>query len=695
MSCGHLEGNPFEYCQMGSTCKQVGKTVEEDLEAIPDKFCVCEDRLVTNSTGHCTTKLLSDTASKLPGSVDCEDHQSSSNRCVNGAVCREGYCLCLQGQINDGEGRCVDGTAAFLISRLPSLNGAEKSLDSHSKFSLKTAFDLKKLVGDNCSMHKDCEPPALCLHEKCACPDNTVENQEHGTCVYRQDSVPPGSWCSEDENVFCNGGSHCHLNICVCPYGNVISGLSCVPAPKVPPGFSCSNSEICVGGSFCSDGVCSCRSGVTVQNETCQEANQKRTKRRAPAYDSPAPVTRWARPLEACDNTQVRCNGGSTCLAGRCQCLPGYSISSDEVMCMWMPSLDASSTISTPIFSTPQRRTLQHGTRSVAADCPLSSSAEKCELPECFVREQDWMCREPSLTAQSIHLFISHPFNNYDQTQWLYSQGHEIGVQSFTGKPLDRASPRQWREELDGMRRALERFSYVDHRKVVGVRAPGLAPAGEVQWREMQVLNYAYDTSFLVLDGPYWPQTLDYRPAWKCLSGQKCPTDSFPSIWSFPISSFSSSNNTFTTLKDSLKAGDRAEDVQNLLQQNFEHSLQANKAPFVVSLSNEVLRALPDLGVLNGLEKFLENVLQRKMCLYWSTLPLGSATLTPAFIHARIHQCAHSHYLVNRTQILNKKLDQIMRKETNARSLFISCLWQLSAVYPTLSDPTGSGRRRP
>lgn len=44
--------------------------------------------------------------------------------------------------------------------------------------------------------------------------------------------VPPGSWCSDDAKVFCHGGSQCYDNVCVCPYGNVISGLNCVPAPR-------------------------------------------------------------------------------------------------------------------------------------------------------------------------------------------------------------------------------------------------------------------------------------------------------------------------------------------------------------------------------------------------------------------------------------------------------------------------------
>ncbi|KAI1724096.1 EB module domain-containing protein [Ditylenchus destructor] len=411
MNCG---GDFGDICAMGAICRDVGKL---DTGGFSNKFCVCERRKVTNSTGHCTTKLLSDSVIKLPGSPECKEQPTTSaTSCAHGSICRHGFCLCDPPTlyINDGQGNCIrrpqnNGNGIKNNQKMTSMNGAtDKSFDSESLFDLKTVDDFKKLAGDECSMHKECEPPALCVQEICTCPDGTVENQEHGTCVYRQDSAPPGSWCSDDAKVFCNGGSQCYDNVCVCPYGNVISGLNCVPAPRVPPGFSCSNGEICAGGAYCSDGVCKCRSSVTVQNQNCQET-AKRTKR-GTSYD------------------------GS---------------------------------------SSAQRRTLSKWRQpynSQAPDCPLvQTSSEQCQLPECFCSrtgldipgglsaedtpQMILLTFEGPITDRSINVFkalfngrfqnpngcpigatffVSHPFNNYDQTQWLYSQGHEIGISSFT-----------------------------------------------------------------------------------------------------------------------------------------------------------------------------------------------------------------------------------------------------------------------
>lgn len=39
--------------------------------------------------------------------------------------------------------------------------------------------------------------------------------------------------------------------------------------------------------------------------------------------------------------------------------------------------------------------------------------------------------KNPNGCAISGTFFVEHKYNNYDQTQWLYSNGHEIGVQLF------------------------------------------------------------------------------------------------------------------------------------------------------------------------------------------------------------------------------------------------------------------------
>lgn len=107
-----------------------------------------------------------------------------------------------------------------------------------------------------------------------------------------------------------------------------------------------------------------------------------------------------------------------------------------------------------------------------------------------------------------------------------------------------------WDQELSGVRKAAERFSYVDARKVIGVRAPHLAPGGSLalvripradnnsgdsQFRMMKRNGFRYDSSLMVSGGPFWPQTLAHRAPWQCSAGQKCPQDPHGGIWEFPI----------------------------------------------------------------------------------------------------------------------------------------------------------------
>ena len=104
-----------------------------------------------------------------------------------------------------------------------------------------------------------------------------------------------------------------------------------------------------------------------------------------------------------------------------------------------------------------------------AAPCPLPEDPSACQLPNCWCSKSGTMIPgglTPSETPQMIVLtvddavvsrvmpfyrrlfdgrfanpdgcpiratfFVSHEWNNYDQTQWLFSKGHEIAVNSIT-----------------------------------------------------------------------------------------------------------------------------------------------------------------------------------------------------------------------------------------------------------------------
>jgi hypothetical protein len=51
-------------------------------------------------------------------------------------------------------------------------------------------------------------------------------------------------------------------------------------------------------------------------------------------------------------------------------------------------------------------------------------------------------------------------------------------LSKFSHRTLANKPISEWKEEMDGMRQALEKFSYVDASKVIGVRSPQLATGG-------------------------------------------------------------------------------------------------------------------------------------------------------------------------------------------------------------------------
>jgi hypothetical protein len=54
-------------------------------------------------------------------------------------------------------------------------------------------FYYLELVGERCQAHKECEPPALCLLDRCACPPGTFTQPEHPVCAFQPDWPPSRS----------------------------------------------------------------------------------------------------------------------------------------------------------------------------------------------------------------------------------------------------------------------------------------------------------------------------------------------------------------------------------------------------------------------------------------------------------------------------------------------------------------------
>ncbi|KAK0404292.1 hypothetical protein QR680_017384 [Steinernema hermaphroditum] len=516
-----------------------------------------------------------------------------------------------------------------------------------------------------------CFPPcgggSTCLQGLCQCPQGAV--LAGTTCIpsgnYK--TVYPNQPC--DHTTTCLGGSTCLVGRCQCMPGTVSDGLKCVGSrfPNTamkrlsPPGGRCGsqNGTACDGGSMCSNGFCVCPDTMSLTNGTCV----LRLSEGPAAPSASAPTTpEELLPGDSCEHNTNHCSRGSKCLNGYCICGLG-SITNSQGRCVKRILSDTNKEYPGSPCGTNNRgrnlseqrlipilptTTVPHTTTinpNTLQECPSDGS---CALPDCFCSRSgreipgnlslsstpqmviltfddpitdrsinvfkslfDGRYRNPNGCPIRATFFVSHEWNNYDQTQWLYARGHEIAVNSISHKAMNGRSRTEWAREMDGMRRALHAFSYVDPKHVIGLRAPQFTLGGDHQFSMMRAFNFSYDNSLVLSDGIYWPQTLDYRTPWKC-GEQFCNTHPHKSLWEFPLHTLEGyGGQKAAMLRAALKFNDTKESVQRVLQLNFRRH-EATRAPFVVPMDTDFLTFLPDSKAVNGLELFLSEVLKRK-----------------------------------------------------------------------------------
>ena len=138
--------------------------------------------------------------------------------------------------------------------------------------------------------------------------------------------------------------------------------------------------------------------------------------------------------------------------------------------------------------------------------------------------------KNPNGCNISVTFFLSHFYTNYCAVQDLYSQRHEIAVNS-----ISRRLPKSWwanatvkeqTQEIGGMRRLLQKMAHVKAEDVKGYRAPYMQVGGNTEFKVLKDLGFLYESSMPTrnfIDQPLWPYTLDYRSTQGC-EIQPCPT---------------------------------------------------------------------------------------------------------------------------------------------------------------------------
>uniref|UniRef100_A0A1I8C1T2 EGF-like domain-containing protein n=1 Tax=Meloidogyne hapla TaxID=6305 RepID=A0A1I8C1T2_MELHA len=172
--------NPTQKCQFNAQCI----LLMEEASA----FCVCVDstggEMITNSNGYCTARLLSDTVDKRFLGSPCHP----IDRPCNEGLCRSGFCLKIQNGHSNKRGMTVLSHNELLDNSEKEKEISENNLrETTNFFGSGRANNFKKLVGEQCLAHYDCEPPSLCLLNRCGCPPGTFSQPDHAVCAF----LPP------------------------------------------------------------------------------------------------------------------------------------------------------------------------------------------------------------------------------------------------------------------------------------------------------------------------------------------------------------------------------------------------------------------------------------------------------------------------------------------------------------------------
>ncbi|CAD5235782.1 unnamed protein product [Bursaphelenchus xylophilus] len=369
----------------------------------------------------------------------------------------------------------------------------------------------------------------------------------------------------------------------------------------------------------------------------------------------------------------------------------------------------------------------------IATDCPIDG--RHCQLPQCFCSRTgldipgglsvldtpqmvlisfdgavndrvinrlkalfDGKYRNPNRCRISGTLFATHVLNNYDQTQWLLSHGVEIGLSSMSGDNMVAASERRWYDELNAIKAALEKFSYANRSAMVGVRAPNMESSGSSQMRTLTHLGYKYDSSIKVKDGPFWPQTLDFKPPWECASQTSCTRDAHAGLWELPLAAFYRNDTPYYKLEELTASLSSPDDLLQVLLENLRIHEEASRAPMHLPLNAKFLNMLPDAGVVNVLQKFITEV-QKKDYVYIVSIRQAVEWISRPTRLAKLHNFRQ--WSCRRTSsgtiqpCENPSVCTFMHTRQGGPTphSFKVC-GSCPNVYPWLDDPVGSGISR-
>lgn len=181
--------------------------------------------------------------------------------------------------------------------------------------------------------------------------------------------------------------------------------------------------------------------------------------------------------------------------------------------------------------------------------------------------------------------FVQDDGSDYSLIRSLYTQGHEIGINSETGVAPTTAP--EWTEMIKGLQAKLNGIG-IDNKEIYGNRVPELACGGRSQFIGMGDNGILYDSTMTSVTQSepetfLWPYTYDYPPFPACDNGQ-APDLPFPGLWEAPIADLH--DLTADRLPCAVPSGCRnvttKKDAFDLFFTAFQDHYNGNRAPFMM-----------------------------------------------------------------------------------------------------------------
>ncbi|XP_077287644.1 chitin deacetylase 8-like [Arctopsyche grandis] len=182
----------------------------------------------------------------------------------------------------------------------------------------------------------------------------------------------------------------------------------------------------------------------------------------------------------------------------------------------------------------------------------------------------------------SATISISHPYVNYEFVHELHADGHEIVMNSITGK-LNNLSLETFNLQYADQKLLVSKFAKIPQSDIKGMRAIGFQTIGHNQL-EMMKNNfvYSYDSLCGILNQNksqgWWPFTTEYSQSNTCVVNLE---ESYSDIWVIPANNWEDQNGSACSMVDScVNVPNTSDGLLNWMISEFNKKYTGNRAPF-------------------------------------------------------------------------------------------------------------------